>query len=162
MEKIKFDKADKDDISELVRLRLAYIDDDFGKLNDEDVRDISDKLGDYFDRELGNHIIAFVARAEGRLIASALLLVVEKPANPTMPNGLCGEVLSVYTEEAYRGKGICTHLMEDLIAYGRENHFSKIDLLATEDGLHVYEKVGFKEKHLHYTDMRLDLTSHTP
>jgi len=162
MEKIIFDKANKDDISELVRLRIAYMYDDLGELSEDDERAMREHLPGYYERELGDHLIAFVARADGRIVATAYLLITEKPANPSMPNGMCGEVLSVYTEEAYRGKGICTHLMEDLIAYGREHKLSKIDLLATGDGYHVYEKVGFKEKHLHYTDMRLDLTSHTP
>ena len=34
-----------------------------------------------FDRRLGKELIAFVARAEGRLVAAAYLLIIEKPAN---------------------------------------------------------------------------------
>ena len=162
MEDIVFDTADKNDIADLVRLRIAYMYDDLGELSEDDLKAMREHLPGYYERELGSHLIAFVARAEGRIVATAYLLIIEKPANPSMPNGLCGEVMSVFTEEGYRGKGICTHLMNDLISYGKEHKLSRIDLLATGDGYRVYEKVGFKEKHLHYTDMRLDLTPHTP
>ena len=74
-----------------------------------------------------------------------------------MPTGLCGEVLSVFTEESYRGKGICSHLMTELVTFAKERGFSRIDLLATEDGYHVYKKLGFEENCHHYKEMRLKL-----
>lgn len=157
MEDIVFDTANKNDIDELVRLRIAYIRDDFGSISDEEELNLKSRLPDYFERELGDHLIAFVARAEGRLVAAAYLLIVEKPANPSMPTGLCGEVLSVFTEESYRGKGICSHLMTELVTFAKERDFSRIDLLATEDGYHVYKKLGFEENRHHYKEMRLKL-----
>ena len=63
---------------------------------------MEEQLPDYFDKRLGKDIIAFVARADGRLVASAYLLLIEKPANPSMPNGLVGEVLSVFTDNDKR------------------------------------------------------------
>lgn len=157
MEDIVFDTANKNDIDELVRLRIAYIRDDFGSISDEEELNLKNRLPDYFERELGDHLIAFVARAEDRLVAAAYLLIVEKPANPSMPTGLCGEVLSVFTEESYRGRGICSHLMGDLITFAKEHDFSRVDLLATEDGYPVYKKLGFEENNHHYKEMRLKL-----
>ena len=157
MEDIVFDTANKNDIDELVRLRIAYIRDDFGSISDEEELNLKSRLPGYFEKELGDHLIAFVARAEGRLVAAAYLLIVEKPANPSMPTGLCGEVLSVFTEESYRGKGICSHLMTELVTFAKERGFSRIDLLATEDGYHVYKKLGFEENRHHYKEMRLKL-----
>ena len=157
MEDIVFDTANKNDIDELVRLRIAYIRDDFGSISDEEELNLKNRLPGYFEKELGDHLIAFVARAEGRLVAAAYLLIVEKPANPSMPTGLCGEVLSVFTEDSYRGKGICSHLMTELVTFAKERGFSRIDLLATEDGYHVYKKLGFEENRHHYKEMRLKL-----
>ena len=98
-----------------------------------------------------------MARAEERLVAAAYLLIIEKPANPFLPNGLDGEVLSVYTENVYRGKGICTQLMRNMIEYAKENRLCRIDLMATEEGYPVYKKVGFDDKTQKYMDMRLKL-----
>ena len=157
MNSIIFDMAGIDDIPELVRLRIAYMIDDFGSISEYERRCMEEQLPDYFDRRLGKELIAFVARTEGRLVAAAYLLIIEKPANPFLPNGLDGEVLSVYTENEYRGKGICTQLMKNMIEYSKENRLCRIDLMATKEGYPIYKKVGFEDKTQKYLDMRLKL-----
>lgn len=157
MENITFDIANKSDIPELIRLRIAYMIDDFGSVSDHERQCMEEQLPDYFERKLGTELVAFVARAEGRLVAAAYLLIVEKPASPILPNGFDGEVLSVYTEDEYRGKGICTQLVKNLVEYGKEKQLCRIDLFATEDGYPIYKKIGFEDKVQKYTDMRLNL-----
>lgn len=155
MSEVIFDTAGKDDISELIRLRIAYMIDDFGSISEYERSCMQEQLPGYFERKLGKELIAFVARAEGRLVAAAYLLIIEKPANPFLPNGLDSEVLSVYTENEYRGRGICTRLMKNMIEYARENSLCRIDLMATQDGYPIYKKVGFDDKTQKYKEMRL-------
>ena len=157
MSDIVFNMAGKDDIPELIRLRIAYMIDDFGSVSEYERRCMEEQLPGYFDRRLGKELIAFVARAEGRLVATAYLLIIEKPANPFLPNGLDGEVLSVYTENEYRGRGICTKLMKNMIEYAKRKGLCRIDLMATDEGYPVYKKVGFEDKTQKYSDMRLKL-----
>ena len=152
---IIYDIANLNDIPELVRLRILYMIDDFGSITDEERAGMEKQLPGYFERELGKKLIAFVARAEGRLVAAAYLLIIEKPANPFFLNGLDSEVLSVYTEEGYRGKGICTNLMRNMIDYAAEHKISRIDLMATDEGYPIYKKLGFEDKVQKYKDMRL-------
>ena len=152
---IIYDIANLNDIQELVRLRILYMIDDFGSITDEERAGMEKQLPGYFERELGKKLIAFVARAEGRLVAAAYLLIIEKPANPFFLNGLDSEVLSVYTEEGYRGKGICTNLMRNMIDYAAEHKISRIDLMATDEGYPIYKKLGFEDKVQKYKDMRL-------
>ena len=156
-EQVVYDTADIADIPELIRLRIAYMIDDFGSITEYEETCMRKQLPGYFERRLGKELIAFVARAEDRLVAAAYLLVIEKPANPYLPNGLGGDVLSVYTEEAYRGQGICTRLMKDLVAYGKSRGLCRIDLRATEQGEPIYRKVGFQDKVQKYVDMRMEL-----
>ena len=157
MSSVVFDMACKEDISELIRLRIAYMIDDFGSISEYERTCMEEQLPGYFDRRRGKELIAFVARAEGRLVAAAYLLIIEQPANPFLPNGLDGEVLSVFTENEYRGQGICTQLMKNMIEYAKENKLCRIDLIATEEGYPVYKKVGFEDKTQKYLDMRLKL-----
>ena len=152
---VTFGTANRNDIAELVRLRIAYMEEDYGAVSEYERRSMEEHLPDYFERRLGKELIAFVARAEGRLVASAYLLIIEKPANPVLPNGLDGEVLSVYTEKDYRGRGICTQLMRTLIEYGREHDLCRLDLLATGEGYPLYKKLGFEDNTQKYTDMQL-------
>ncbi len=154
---IVYDIANRSDIPELVRLRILYMKDDFGSITDEERKGMERQLPEYYERELGKKLIAFVARAEGRLVAAAYLLVIEKPANPFFLNGLDSEVLSVYTEEGYRGRGICSQLMKNMINYAAEHEISRIDLMATDEGYPIYKKLGFKDKAQKYKDMRLVL-----
>ena len=157
MGEIVFDTACTEDIPELVRLRIAYMKDDFGSVSDYERSCMEQQLPDYFERRLGKELVAFVARAEGRLVAAVYLLIIEKPSNPFLPNGLDGEVLSVYTEEGFRGHGICTQLMKNLIEYAKAHALCRIDLMATADGYPLYRKLGFEDKVQKYTDMRLKL-----
>ncbi len=151
---IIYDEATKEDIDELIRLRIAYMIDDFGSVSDEERTGMETQLPDYFTRKLGNELIAFVARDEGRIVSVAYLHIIEMPANSILLNGLYGEVLSVYTEPDHRGKGICTKLMQNLVEYGKKAGLGRIDLSATDEGYPIYAKVGFKDKEHRYRDMR--------
>ena len=160
---ITYDIATKNDIDELIRLRIAYMIDDFGSVTDEERAGMKKQLPDYFDRKLGTELVAFVARDEdravdetkGNIVSVAYLHIIEMPANSILLTGLFGDVLSVYTEPEYRGKGLCTQLMKNLIEYGKKRGLGRIDLLATDDGYPIYEKVGFKETEHRYRDMKL-------
>ena len=154
---VTFDTANNKDISELTRLRIAYIMDDYGSISEDDQHAMEVQLPNYFERKLGKDLIAFVARADGQLVATAYLLLIEKPANPSMQNGLVGEVLSVFTEKEYRGQGISTRLMNDVVSYAKEKRLCYIDLKATEEGYSLYKKIGFEERNQKYKDMRLKL-----
>lgn len=150
---IKYDVATKDDINELIRLRIAYMMDDFGSVSEDERIALEKQLPDYFSRKLGSELIAFVARDENRIVSVAYLLIIEMPANLMLLNGIYGDVLNVYTEPEYRGKGLATRLMNNLIEYGKKVGLGRIDLLATGDGYPIYKKVGFEDKKQKYKDM---------
>ena len=154
---IIYKEATKEDINELIRLRLAYMKDDFGSVTDLERKAMETQLPDYFDRKLGTELIAFVAKDGDRVVSVAYLHIIEMPANSLLLNGLYGEVLNVYTEPEYRGKGICTKLMNNLVEYGKKVGLGRIDLSATEDGYPIYAKLGFKDKEHRYRDMRYKL-----
>ena len=142
---IIYTEANKNDIDELIDLRIAYMKDDFGSVSDEEKEGMKKQLPDYFNRKLGDELIAFVAKDEDTIVAVAYLHIIEMPANSILLNGLYGDVLSVYTKTEYRGKGICTQLMKNLVEYGRKIGLGRIDLSATKEGYPIYKKVGFKE-----------------
>lgn len=151
---ILFDEASKDDIKELIRLRIAYMIDDFGGVSDHEKECMEKQLPDYFNRKLGNELVAFIAKDDNRIVSVAYLQIIEMPANSILLNGLYGEVLNVYTEPEYRGKGLCTQLINNLIEYGKKRGLGRVDLSATEEGYPVYKRVGFVEKEHRYMEMR--------
>lgn len=151
---IVFCEATKEDIDKLVKLRIAYMVDDFGGVSDHEKECMEKQLPDYFNRKLGDELIAFVAKDGNRIVSVAYLHIIEMPANSILLNGLYGEVLSVYTEPEYRGNGLCTKLMQNLIDYGKRRGLGRVDLSATREGYPIYVKMGFVEKEQRYIDMR--------
>lgn len=151
---ITFEQANLSDIDELIRLRIAYMIDDFGTISDSECEGMKKQLPDYFARKLGTELIAFVAKENNRIVSVAYLHIIEMPANSILLSGLYGDVLSVYTEPEYRGQGLCTKLMKNLVNYGKERGLGRIDLKATSQGFPIYKKVGFAEKEARYTDMQ--------
>lgn len=153
MNNIVFKTATKDDIPELVRMRIAYMIDDFGSITDEEKSSMESQLPVYFEKYLDKQCVAFVAKDGSKVAAVALLVIMEKPANPFFLHGVLGEVLSVYTEPEYRGHGLCRQLMTNLVDYAKEHDLDRVDLSATDKGYPIYKKVGFVDKHSKYTNM---------
>lgn len=67
MSDLIFDLANKSDIPELVRLRIAYIEKDFGSVSEEGRRAMEDQLPDYFERRLGGSSISSLQGRKGGL-----------------------------------------------------------------------------------------------
>ena len=64
---IVFSEATKADIDELIKLRIAYMIDDFGGVSDHERECMEKQLPDYFNRKLGDELIAFVAKDNNRI-----------------------------------------------------------------------------------------------
>ena len=154
---IVYGQATKKDIDELIRLRLAFIEDDHGPVSPHDKVCIEQQLLSFLNRKLGTELIVFVARDARNIVSVAYLNLFEMPANCRLLNGLFGEVFSVYTLPQYRGQGLCTTLMQQLVEEAKSRGLSCIDLRATKDGYPIYKKLGFAETAHSYTDMRLEL-----
>ncbi|MBP5415743.1 MAG: hypothetical protein ILN61_10985, partial [Lachnospiraceae bacterium] len=87
---IVFDTADKNDIKELIRMRIAYMVDDFGSVSDIEKESMEKQLPDYFERKLNTELVAFVAKYGATIVSVAYLHIIELPANSILLNGLYG------------------------------------------------------------------------
>lgn len=146
--------ASKEDIPALVRLRLAYFEEEFGALPQAQLEAISAQLPQYFAAHLGEACIAAVAALpNGHLAACALLTVTESPANPSFPNGRQGYVLGVFTEPQHRGRGLATRIMQQILAESRRLRLDTVRLSASEMGKGIYERLGFAVRTSHFTEM---------
>lgn len=146
--------AAKEDIPELVRLRLAYFDEEFGVLPQAQLAAISAQLPQYFAAHLGADCIAVAAALpDGHLAACALLTVTENPANPSFPNGRSGYVLGVFTEPEYRGRGLATHIMRQVLEEAMRLRLDTVRLSASDMGKGIYARLGFAVKESHFTEM---------
>lgn len=133
------------DVDLLTELRIAYLKEDIGKLDEEDIKKIRRDLPDYFRRNLNENIFCYLIRDKEEIVACAFLLVVEKPMSPAFITGKTGTVLNVYTDPAHRHKGYAKKIMNKLLSDATEKNLSVVELKSTEDGYHLYKSVGFAD-----------------
>lgn len=143
---MEFEQAVEEDIDQLVNMRMAYLYDSFDTISESQKSSIERELPKYFLKHLGNDMMAFVAKDNGKIIATAMLVMVEKPANPRFITGRIGEVLSVYTCPEYRRRGIGKQVMMMVLNYAKEQKLDIVELKATKSGYPLYKQLGFEEE----------------
>lgn len=148
-----FEKAANKDIEYLTKLRLAYLIEDYGTVDEKELAIIESDLPGYFYKNLNKNIFAYLGRDEQEVVACALLLVVEKPMSPAFINGKTGTVLNVYTKPEYRHKGYAKKLINMLLKDAADMDLSVVELKATEDGYSLYKWAGFKDAASKYHQM---------
>jgi GNAT superfamily N-acetyltransferase len=89
----------------------------------------------------------------GEIAAGGGLLIGPWIGHPLDPRPQRAEILNVYTEPAYRRRGLAKRLLEDMIAWCREQGYPWITLHASDDGRSLYESLGFRPTN----EMRLAL-----
>lgn len=92
--------------------------------------------------ERGAHI-PFVAEVDGRVIACAILIWWVMLPSLTEQHRTRGYVSSVYTEPAWRRRGVARRLMEQLVARAREMGMKRLVLWASDMGQPLYLDLGF-------------------
>ena len=142
------------DIPLLTELRLAYLEEDHGKLSEDEFEIISRDLPGYFERNLNQNLFCYLIREQEEIAACDFLLVVEKPMSPAFITGRTGTVLNVYARPACRHKGYAKQIMERLLEDAAEKKLSVVELKSTEDGYRLYQSVGFVDDVTEYRLMK--------
>ena len=111
-------------------------------------------------------LVGFIVEADGQIAGSGCLWLrpVQPVPVPGRPGFTCPEyhrgkggrqpyLFSMYTEHAFRGKGVATMIVEESIRWAKAKGFQRITLHASDMGKSIYEKFGFKQT----WEMKLDL-----
>ena len=89
--------------------------------------------------------ISFIAFCNGEAAACSGLSVQPLPPSYSEPNGLRGYVTNMYTRRRWRGNGLATLLLDEIVSYCKSIGCDSIDLNASSAGRPVYLKYGFAE-----------------
>ena len=135
-----------DDRDLFIRLRLDFINEFHKDVDETEKEKLKTSLHNYFDRHIKNdELIGIICEYDKKIISVAYLIIGEWPPNRNFINGKIGTLLNVYTYPEYRKKGIATNVLKMIIEEAKKQNVSIINLLATEDGEKVYQKLGFFE-----------------
>ena len=140
----EYKKATIADIDELVKTRIIVLRAANKLSNDVDMSLVEKESYEYYKSalEIGEHIAYLVYDNETFIGAGGVSFYQVMPTyhNPT---GKKAYIMNMYTNPAYRRKGIAYQTLNLLVADAKNKGIDAISLEATEMGRPLYEKFGF-------------------
>lgn len=136
-------KATADDIRELIRLRVQF-------LNEVNSRTAPPEryeqtLDKYFRESFADgSFAAWLACEDGQIIATSGVCFYHTAPNYSNPTGGVAYILNMFTLPGHRGRGLAPQLLAKLMEEAQARGYKMLALHATAAGRPVYEKLGFK------------------
>ncbi len=127
---------------------------DMGELPEPLAPALVDATRRYFEEAIptGEYVgwVAFPRGSLHRIIAGAgvqirRVLPRPHPAGQDLATGPQGLILNVYTDPAWRRRGIATALLQGILDWAATNEIKSLVLHASRDGRPLYEKLGFTQ-----------------
>jgi N-acetylglutamate synthase-like GNAT family acetyltransferase len=143
---ISYRRATLDDVDVLVEFRLKFLAEHSrsGRVADEGL--IAEYLRDYFGEAIAQGVfISWLAERDGEVVGTSGMVVWQIPPNNSVRTGRQGYILNMYTVPEARRQGVCSALLEKMIAEAESLALSRVHLHASEAGEAVYRKRGFAE-----------------
>jgi GNAT superfamily N-acetyltransferase len=85
-----------------------------------------------------------VETGDGSPVASGLVWFRAEQPRPDFQGFESPYILSMFTEPAWRGRGIATRIVRELVTICRERGFPNVGLHASRFGRPIYRRVGFE------------------
>lgn len=141
----KIRRAEPHDARKLSALRAALFKEIGQVLDDTEAPQFHSDCARVFAQSIEHgHCQAWLAEdAAGAAVASVAMLVLPRLPTPKRRETIEGYLLSVYTQPAWRKRGVAHALVAAAIAHGRAHGFARIRLHTTEAGRTVYSSQGF-------------------
>jgi GNAT superfamily N-acetyltransferase len=152
MDEITYRAATVYDIAALTNLRLAFLTE---VSTDPPGPRTRGDISEYFRRAIpAGQFFAYVAVAQSQIIASSGLVYHDHPPSQFHPTGREGYIMNMYTQPAWRRRGIATKIIQLLIEHAAKNRCDRVSLHTHPQGQSIYAKAGFIPVE---TEMRLNL-----
>ena len=91
--------------------------------------------------------------AAGGVVAGGGILILPWPSHPRDSQTRRPMIVNIYTEPAYRRRGLARRLMQAMLDWSRQRGYGTVSLHASDYGRSLYESLGFKPTN----EMRLQL-----
>jgi ribosomal protein S18 acetylase RimI-like enzyme len=146
-EGIVYRRVTIDDVPVLVDYRISFLNELFNHPENDETAVVRKSLLEYFTKAIpSKDFIGWVAEQDGKIIATAGMVVWQKPAiYGGIESGKLGYLLNFYTLPEARRKGIGARLLSELIKEAKSLGLKYLHLHASKDGIGIYRKAGFTE-----------------
>ena len=139
---IEYRKLTRADLDTFIAMRIAQLREE-GATEDIDLRPA---LIDYYERHMADDtFVSWVAVDGDRIIGTSGMSIVEKPPYFGCPSGRIGLLSSMFTDKAYRRKGIAKERLGRVVNEARERGCGAVQITASDMGVLLYTDFGFKK-----------------
>jgi len=143
--KVTVRRTSCEDTELLVSLRMSFLLDQNSPESLGDPELLKESIRQYLVSAMKKDAFAAVVlESEDQAVSCAFLSFGEKP--PRRGDVPCrfGTVYNVYTYPEFRRKGYAERVMREILRLAKEQNLGSVDLLASEAGKPLYEKLGFR------------------
>ena len=139
---ITYRKLTRDDLDTFIRMRIAQLREEGAK---EDI-DLRPALMDYYGRHLADGtFVSWLALDGDVIVGTSGMSFVEKPPYFGCPSGKIGLLSSMYTDPAYRRRGIARELLRRVTEEARAFGCGAVQITASDMGVLLYTDFGFRK-----------------
>ena len=135
-------KLTAEDLDPFIRMRIA-------QLREEGAReelDLVPALKDYYRCHLKDGtFVSWLAVDGEKIVGTSGMSFVEKPPYFSCPNGRIGLLSSMYTDPAYRRRGIARELLGRVLEEARAYGCGSVQITASDMGVLLYSDFGFQK-----------------
>lgn len=139
---ITYRKLTDNDIEIFIKMRINQLREEGAN---EDI-DLEHALRDYYLRHLSDGtFISWLALDNDRIIGTSGISIVEKPPYFGCPSGKIGLLSSMFTDKAYRRKGIAKTLLSKVVDEAQKLGCGTVQITASNMGVMLYSDFGFEK-----------------
>ena len=137
---IIYRKLTSADIDTFIAMRIAQLREEGAK---EDM-DLAPALRDYYTRHLADGtFISWLAVSGEKIVGTSGMSIVEKPTYFGCPSGKIGLLSSMFTDSAFRRRGIARELLTKVVDEARNAGCGTVQITASDMGVLLYTDFGF-------------------
>ncbi len=137
---ITYQRLTEKELDIFIRMRIRQLREEGAK---EDI-DLVPALKDYYGRHMADGtFVSWLALDGDKIIGTSGMSFVEKPPYFGCPNGRIGLLSSMFTDPAYRRRGIARALLHLVVEEARAYGCGTVQITASDMGVLLYTDFGF-------------------
>ena len=137
---IEYRRMVPEDVERFIALRVRQLREE-GATEDFDLRPA---LRDYYARHMADGtFVAWLALDGEAIVGTGGMSFVERPPHFGCPSGRLGLLSSMFTEPAYRRRGIARELLSRVVEEARRYGCGAVQITASDMGVLLYTDFGF-------------------
>lgn len=148
---IQYRKLSHKELDTFIQMRIC-------QLREEGARqelDLKPALRDYYERHIEEGtFVSWLAMDGEKIAGTSGMSFVERPPHFGCPNGRMGILSSMYTDRAYRRRGIARELLGRVVEEARKYGCGAVQITASDMGVYLYTDFGFV-KHGNFMQYKL-------